>query len=255
MNRFKGTVILPADRERLTWRDVDRMNLETGDLVLFQSIFLRGQAIRYFTQSKWSHVGLIVRDRASGTIWVLETTTKWKRITVLPLTFVANVYGGEIQIRRLYRTFMPHELDLLEKLIYESSDVPFNSSVIEWVGAFLSHWSRRLEMSTGIQAFRRQRKTSTGYFCAQLAAKGLQGLGFDLGCTDNMLVPEDFTESSTCPALRTVEEGGRYHSGYDTSYMVSTNAITRDYDNGDRGLVWEQCPRSEQTRSLELWEI
>ena len=84
----------------------------TGDLVLFSGKGLVSAMIRLFTRSRWSHVGLVIRDGVSGTPLLLEATiTEESADTVLgrPVRGVQVVrladklvaYDGTVVLRRL----------------------------------------------------------------------------------------------------------------------------------------------------------
>ena len=52
-----------------------KRDLKTGDIILFSGKSLISRMIRLFTFSRWSHIGLVIRDRRTDELLLWEATT------------------------------------------------------------------------------------------------------------------------------------------------------------------------------------
>lgn len=94
----------------------------TGDLVLFSGKGLISGAVRFFTRSRWSHIGMVLRDADSGELLLLEATNTdesvdidLKRpvrgVQVVLLAEKLRAYDGTIALRQLELDERPASLD------------------------------------------------------------------------------------------------------------------------------------------------
>ncbi|MFZ5724657.1 MAG: hypothetical protein ACOY33_13480 [Pseudomonadota bacterium] len=99
---------------RGTGADGERLLAEAraGDLVLFSGKGLVSGSIRFFTRSRWSHVGLVIRDDDNGELLLLESTATdesadvalgrpVRGVQVVRLTEKLAAYDGAVALRRL----------------------------------------------------------------------------------------------------------------------------------------------------------
>ncbi len=102
-----------TDKEYRIARPYDdiRNDLKTGDMVLFSGGGFVSRIIQMYTRSKWSHVGLIVKDEWFDMLLLWESTTLSKiktvhgnirqGVAIRPLSEVIANYDGVVGVRRL----------------------------------------------------------------------------------------------------------------------------------------------------------
>jgi hypothetical protein len=71
-----------------------RHNLKTGDIVFCSGTYFFSNAIRMFTRSIWSHVGVIYRDDNLGRVFILESETMIG-VRLAPLSKYVKDYHGK----------------------------------------------------------------------------------------------------------------------------------------------------------------
>ena len=133
----------------LTYADI-RNQINTGDIVLFSCRDnLVSIGIQLMTQSKWSHVGMVLKDYKKDIIYIWESTTLSNIKDVTDHTFKKGVqlvllserikrYNGEIAIRHLQGFAInddSKEMQELMKLRDELKDKPFEQNKLELVRA------------------------------------------------------------------------------------------------------------------------
>lgn len=74
--------------------DAMRAQLRTGDLVFCSGTYFFSNAIRWFTKSVWSHIGIIYRDTQLDRIFILESET-FIGVRLAPLSKYLNDYHGK----------------------------------------------------------------------------------------------------------------------------------------------------------------
>jgi hypothetical protein len=72
----------------------NRDALRTGDLVFCSGTYFFSNAIRWFTKSTWSHIGVIYRDEALERVFVLESETLIG-VRLAPLSKYLSDYHGK----------------------------------------------------------------------------------------------------------------------------------------------------------------
>jgi len=70
-----------------------RETLSTGDMVFCSGTYFFSNAIRWFTKSVWSHIGIIYRDDALERIFILESET-FVGVRLAPLSKYLRDYHG-----------------------------------------------------------------------------------------------------------------------------------------------------------------
>ncbi len=83
-----------------------RASLQTGDIVLFSGKGIISSIIKFFSNSEWSHLGMVVRWDDLNVIQLYESTTLSKLsgrkgVQLVSLRDRINTYKGKIAIRRL----------------------------------------------------------------------------------------------------------------------------------------------------------
>lgn len=95
---------------------------DAGDLVLFSGKGLVSGTIRLFTRSRWSHVGMVVRDPHGGEALLLESTSTdesadislgrpVRGVQVVRLAEKLAAYDGTIVLRKLELDVRPPGFD------------------------------------------------------------------------------------------------------------------------------------------------
>jgi hypothetical protein len=86
IDQIIATEVVPYDSLRDT--------LQTGDLVFCSGTYFFSNAIRWFTKSCWSHIGMIYRDDALDRILILESET-FIGVRFAPLSKYLRDYHGK----------------------------------------------------------------------------------------------------------------------------------------------------------------
>lgn len=150
----------------MTYEDL-RPTLDTGDIVLFAGKGGISASIKWFTRSRWSHVGMVVFLREMELLAVWEATTlcniadvltgvATKGVQLVPLSERLRRYPGEIAIRRLV------ELAALRQALRGR---PYERRVLDLVRAAYDGWA-------GANA-----ENLSSLFCSELVAEAYQTMG------------------------------------------------------------------------------
>lgn len=171
-----------------------RSKLQTGDLVLFSGKGGISTGIKWFTESQWSHLGMVVRppDFDVVLMWEaspitdikdIETGKIHKGVRLVALSERIQSYEGEISIRLLSVERKPEMLKALGKLRWELKKRPFETDVIELLK---SAWDG---------PFGQNEEDLSSLFCSELVAEAYQHMGL-LGKRkpSNEYTPRDFSE-------------------------------------------------------------
>lgn len=97
--------------ETAKYEDI-RGNLISYDIVLFNGKGGVSNAIKWFTRSKWSHIGIVLNDKALDMVLLMESTTlsaikdvdtgiNRRGVMVVPLSERLRMYDGDVCIRPL----------------------------------------------------------------------------------------------------------------------------------------------------------
>ena len=70
-----------------------REQLRTGDLIFCSGTYFFSNAIRWFTKSVWSHIGMVYRDDTLDRVFILESET-FVGVRVAPLSKYLRDYHG-----------------------------------------------------------------------------------------------------------------------------------------------------------------
>lgn len=175
-----------------------RKDLKIGDIVLFSGKGGISHGIKLVTNSKWSHVGMVLRLPDSKAAFLWESTIlcnlkdaidgKAKRgVQLVLLSDRLRTYDGEAAIRHLQN----HEIDTdeyrkLMELRENLRNRPYEKDQLELIKAAydgpLGHNEEDL----------------TSLFCSELVAEAYQEVGLlkepPLGLPSNEFTPKDFAE-------------------------------------------------------------
>jgi cell wall-associated NlpC family hydrolase len=96
---LRRTMAAPITIPEIQARDITqyaniRSTLRTGDLVFCSGTYFFSKAIRWFTKSVWSHVGIIYHDENLGRVFILESET-FIGVRLAPLSKYLRDYHGK----------------------------------------------------------------------------------------------------------------------------------------------------------------
>lgn len=164
-----------------------RNNLKTGDIVLFAGKGWIGRIIRWATQSRWTHVGMVYRPIHGGQVFLYESTSLSKKNGVQTVDLKSRIdsYDGQIAIRYLEgEPLQVKHIQALEAVRDDMRGRKYERSVAELAKSTLGRW--------GLY----QKKDNSSQFCSELVAYCLQGMALlKLSRTPNSYTPRDFAKS------------------------------------------------------------
>jgi hypothetical protein len=163
-----STIVSPA-------YDRVRSKLDTGDIVLFQGRGFVSHMIRLGTSSRWSHVGMVVKQDEWGTLML------WESQGIQNLTDVLTGFERDAAMKRKLRAFRN-----------EVRGRPFEKSVLTQIKAALDD---------GIGLGHNEEDLSS-LFCSELIAETYQRLG---------LLGDELPSAEYVPADFSSEREARLH--------------------------------------------
>ncbi len=118
-------------------------NIKSGDLILFSGNAWYSKIIEYFTNSKYSHIGIVLQDGEKW--WLLESgyesyssTNKVFGVQLTDLEKIYNENKGYIYIRTLKKNTEIIDLSSTIKKCYENvKNCPYDTDVCDWICALL----------------------------------------------------------------------------------------------------------------------
>lgn len=178
-----------------------REELETGDVILFSGKGGISDGIKFFTLSKWSHVGMVYKLADAldekGTIFCWESTTLSdikdadtgrltqgvQRVELSERLERCFAKGYEIGIRKLNKPLATDMVRALNDFRHEVSGRPYERSKLELIKAAYD----------GI--FGENKEDLSSLFCSELLAEAYQRMGL-LGedKPSNEYTPKDFSQ-------------------------------------------------------------
>jgi hypothetical protein len=199
-----------------------RHGLDTGDLLLFEGRHGIDQAIQFFTQSRYGHVGIVWRCPVTGKRYVWESGQPTKR--ELPVIALSDVptngahltplqrklenYYGKIYVRRLYCAQQP-DWTLFHDFIRENLGREYRDD-------FVGMWNNRFGSSLLPIPF--VVNEGDNWHCVELAVKTYERLGImSVAMDTGMLFGFDLVEDSWHSGLE-MQPG--FHFG-PTEYLCS----------------------------------
>lgn len=177
-----------------------RNQLKTGDILLFSGKGGISEGIKFFTLSKWSHVGMIYRfddpRDAKGTIFCWESTTLSdlkdadtgklskgvQRVELSERLERCFAMGYEITVRPLSEPLSDDMIRTLNDFRHEVSGRPYEKDKIELLKAAYD-W-----------IFGDNKEDLSSLFCSELVAEAYQRMGLLTEKTpSNEYTPKDFS--------------------------------------------------------------
>ncbi len=173
-----------------------RKDLKTGDLVLFSGKGGVSEWIKWFTGSKWSHIGVVLRleDYDSVLLWEsttlsniddVETGKAHRGVQLVGLRERLTKYVGDtIAVRRLNKGLTEPMLKKLGSFRSEVSGRPYEENKLELLRA-------------ASDIFRDNKEDISSLFCSELVAEAYQKIGLlsdaRTAKPSNEFTPEDFS--------------------------------------------------------------
>lgn len=178
-----------------------RNSLKTGDILLFSGKGRISDGIKFFTGSKWSHVGMVytIKDALDpeGSVFCWESTTLSdledadtgkatkgvQRVELSERLERCFASGYEINVRPLDKPLTDGMVKNLNVFRHEVSGKPYEKSVLELIKSAYD----------GI--FGENKEDLTSLFCSELLAEAFQRMGLlPEDKPSNEYTPKDFSE-------------------------------------------------------------
>jgi hypothetical protein len=178
-----------------------RDQLKTGDILLFSGKGGISEGIKFFTLSKWSHVGMVYRfedpNDAKGTVFCWESTTLndladadsgkltqgVQRVELSERLERCFSKGYEISIRQLNTPLTNDMLKALNDFRHEVSGRPYEKNKLELI------------KSTYDSVFGESKEDLSSLFCSELLAEAYQRMGLlTEKKPSNEYTPKDFSQ-------------------------------------------------------------
>ncbi len=179
--------------------DTARKKTQTGDLILFAGKGGISSTIKWFSGSKWSHVGMAVVLPGCDVVLLWESTMisdlkefdtgkLVKGVRLVVLSEAVQKYEGEIAIRHLTVNRTPKMLDDLWKFRDLVRNRPYEESALELIrAAYDGPFGANVEDLSSI-------------FCSELVAESYQVMGLlSEDVPSNEYTPGDFSSDAAEP--------------------------------------------------------
>lgn len=179
-----------------------RPRLNTGDIVLFSGKGGISAGIKWFTQSKWSHVGMVLRLPEWDAVLIWESTNlddvaeiesgkARKGVQIVPLSERLRKYPGETSIRLLEMERTPEMLKELSLLRAEVKGRPYETDKLElFKAAYEGPFGDNVEDLSSL-------------FCSELVAEAYQRMGLlSEKKPSNEYTPKDFSDKRKLKLLK-----------------------------------------------------
>lgn len=179
-----------------------RPSLKTGDVVLFSGKGGISTGIKWFTNSKWSHVGMVLKLTEWDAVMLWESTTlsdiadvesgkERKGVQIVPLSERVRKYKGEVSIRLLDIERTPEMLKELSLLRSEIKGRPYEKDKIELIKAAYDG------------PFGANKEDLSSLFCSEMVAEAYQRMGLlSEKKSSNEYTPKDFADAGKMKLLK-----------------------------------------------------
>ncbi len=172
-----------TSRPAVSYEEI-RGSLRTGDIVFCSGTYFFSKAIRLFTKSVWSHVGIIYRDDFLDRIFILESETLIG-VRLAPLSKYLKDYHGR---RRPYRGRM--FVARLEPDVAEEVQKKAISYGMDQLTKPYDNWEIlriAFRIAFGIGRKSRDRK----YICSELVYEAFHKAGVEFSYHNRSISPDD----------------------------------------------------------------
>jgi len=188
----------------------------TGDIIIFSGHGTVSDVIKLFTKSKWSHVGMAIRN-GTDNLYILEATTlsdvndvvddvAKKGVQLVPLRDRLNKYDGDISIKHLQGAVLGNnDSSALKAFMLEVEDRPYEQHIVDLAKAALA---RKVPKDGMFHDMLHNEGDLSSLFCSELIAEAYQRLNI-LNNTEpsDYYLPKDFSDSGKMLLLRNATIG------------------------------------------------
>lgn len=173
-----------------------RDQLKTGDVVLFSGKGFFSRAIKLFSHSKWSHVGIVVKIEDFDLVLLWESTglskvediidgKRKKGVQTVALSDRLETYKGDISVRQLNGVVAQDGMDKLRDLRKLLKNRPYEKGHSELVRSLVDIGGPLCENAEDLSSV----------FCSELVAESLQEMGvIDERLPSNEFIPKNFAK-------------------------------------------------------------
>ena len=156
--------------------------MKSGDILLFEGKGFISWLIKTATRSKFSHVGLVYRDR-SGKLYCFHSTSLSKPVgtKLVPLKELMDSYKGNIYSRALAKPLSALHRTVFKVDIQNMCGIDYESSKLE---LFLAAFGRKLNIKVS--------HPSAALYCSEVVSVIYRHLNFLHH--SKALTPRDFSE-------------------------------------------------------------
>lgn len=219
--QFSAPTVSMPRRYIVKYQDI-RSQLKTGDVLLFSGKSGISEGIKFFTLSKWSHVGMIYKfesdDDPKGSIFCWESTT---------LSNLADADTGKLT-QGVQRVELSERLERCFASGYEISvrplSKPLSSDMIKTLNAFRHEVSGRPYEKSKLDLLRAaydgpfggNKEDLSSLFCSELVAEAYQRM---------KLLAEDKPSNEYTPKDFSAERKLRLESPYSLGNEITIEAL------------------------------
>lgn len=187
-------------KESVTKYTEIRNELKTGDILLFSGKSGISEGIKFFTLSKWSHVGMVYKIQddldPKGSLFCWESTTLSnvedadtgkltkgvQRVELSERLERCFASGYEISVRQLSKTLTDQMITALNLFRHDVSGLPYEKDKIQLIKSAYD----------GI--FGKNKEDLSSFFCSELIAEAYQRMGLlTEEKPSNEYTPKDFS--------------------------------------------------------------
>ena len=185
-----------------------KLNVKPGDMVLFAGDNRTSQLIKFVTNSKWSHVGIVVGLKnalflfeASGPR-TSSTLSMTGRTQIRKLDMTLNTYKGKVAIRHINEPLTEPQLLTLNQSVLKYLGVSYEKNLGELLKSALDvpkSWLRIPIIGGLLRKLTENRSNPTSFFCSELVSTIYRNLGIrsqDSNPPSNEFTPEDLSSTS-----------------------------------------------------------
>lgn len=205
LSKLVNGIMPPPDMETVPLSSLIP-KLQTGDLILFSGATSSGAVIKFFDNSQFSHIGIVIKTKFSSQMLIWEASTNKaglvdiesgkvrKGVELLPLT--NKVFSGwydRVAVRRLTGIEDAKRQEMYEGLLKFRKEVqgrPYEKHKTELI---LSAFDFQEEY---LSFLRNTKEDLSSLFCSELVAEAYKRMGLLTGKLSNEYTPDDFSSKN-----------------------------------------------------------
>lgn len=156
--------------------DSTRPSLKTGDIILFSGKGAFSAGIKWFTNSQWSHVGMVLNLPEYDSVMLWESTTlsnikdaetgvQHRGVQLVYLSDRVRQYNGDIRYRKLKANITPKMINDLMQFRKSVRGRAYEENKLELLKSAYDGW------------FGDNQKDLSSLFCSELVAESYYAMG------------------------------------------------------------------------------